>query len=149
MGTRTAKPQAARLLNILDQVFRFVPVLAGDGRLDAIVLTVKGKLVVAANPGAAGKPWRGLPRALWSDGATALGAAISHEWGDNGKLHVMVARPDGIFRYAVNGKDAPPADFRRLTGIALDSYKPMGRRCQDLLVLTGDGTLYEMDSTRR
>ena len=204
----------------------------GDGRVDAVVLSTTGRLVVAVNPGAGGKPWLGrTPRALWSDGAAALGAAFSQEWGDNGKLHVMVARPDGIFRYAVDGKDGPPADFRRLTGITLDSYKWLGRRplkvlltaafdyegnrridflvvtvdggitlanrgygaflinryvhqqmnyrsklklpklpvpltsgtvaapgrfrlgrrrrCQDLLVLTRDGTLYEMDSTRR
>ncbi len=200
----------------------------GDGRADAVVLDKAGRLTVAANPGAPDKPWAATRRALWKDPAVVLAASFSTQWGEDGKLHVMVVRADGIFRYAVEG--GPAADFQRLTGVPLSEYKWLGpmplkvvlcaafdyegngrtdfllvtpdggvtlanrgygaflinrfvhqqldptspvklpklpvaltsgalavggrvregkRRCQDLLLLTEDGTLYEMDGGRR
>ncbi len=95
-----------------------------DGRADAVVLDKAGRLVVAANPAAPGKPWVATRRALWKDSAPALAASFSTEWGEDGKLHVMVVRADGIFRYAVGG--GPGADFERLTGMPLSAYKWLG-----------------------
>lgn len=200
----------------------------GDGKADAVVLDKAGRLIVAASPAAPGTPWVATRRALWDDAAPVLAASFSTEWGDDGRLHVMVVRADGIFRYAVAG--GPAADFRRLTGVSLGAYQWLGpmplevvlcaafdyegngrtdfllvtpgggvtlanrgygaflinrfvheqfdpaspvklpkvpaavtrgavaaagrvregkRRCQDLLLLTEDGTLYEMDGGRR
>ena len=96
----------------------------GDGRADAVVLDKAGRLTVAVQPPKASGRWTAKRRALWKDSAAVLAASLSAEWGGDKKLHAMIVRADGIFRYPVAG--GPAADFRRLTGVALRDYKWLG-----------------------
>ena len=99
------KPLAAALADV-----------TGDGRPDAVALLPSGQLAAFENPGAPDKAWPRLPpRALWQDGEAAA-AAVFGDWGDNGKPHVLVVRPGGITRYALEAEGGPPADYERLTG---------------------------------
>lgn len=91
----------------------------GDGRTDALLLDADGELCVTA-AAAAGKP--AAPRApvrLWKGGSEPLAAAFG-SFGDSPGACAMVVRADGIVRYALDG--GPPADFRRLAGVDLQSY---------------------------
>lgn len=98
----------------------------GDSRADAAVLLRTGKLTVAANPGALGRPWPAAHRALWRPPEEGQAAAFSADWGDDGGVHVMVVGRSDITRYAVGPSAAPPATFRRLTGVGLDACNDVG-----------------------
>lgn len=129
----------------------------GDKKPDALLLMANGELHVFVNPGEPTKPWAAQPaRQLWKDDAPALAAAFG-DWGDNGRPHVMVVRPNGITRYALDAEGGPPADFARLTGIQWPAAgKPLaeglkgalaaaidvnGDRRPDFLLIAGVGLL--------
>ena len=106
-----AKPLGAALTDV-----------TGDGKPDAVVLLTGGQLITFKNPGAAGKAWPRQPgKALWKAGRAAVAAAFG-DWGDSGRPHVMVVRPDGPARYALGADGGPPADYRRLTGTRLGAH---------------------------
>lgn len=90
--------------------------VTGDGKADGVVLSAKGELTVLTNPGEPGKPWPRNVRRLWTDGPAAVTARFSADWGDDGKLHVLVARAGGITRYAVAPDGPAPMPFPQLTG---------------------------------
>jgi len=87
-----------------------------DKKPDALALTQRGTLLVFENPGRTDKAWPARPpKTLWTGGERPLAAHFG-DWGDNGKLHVMVIRRSDITRYALDDEGGPPAGFRRLTG---------------------------------
>ncbi len=96
----------------------------GDKKADALVLLKSGRLLVFENPGGTGvSP---VAKQLWEGGEPPLAAAFSADWGEEGELCVLVVRASDIIRYQVSGKGGPPANFQRLTGIALSAYKGLG-----------------------
>jgi len=100
--------------------------LNGDKRMDVAVLTRTGQLATAINPGPKGGTWAVKTVALWARGRTALGAAFSRDWGDDGGCYVLVVHPRDIVRYPVGNAAAPRSDFKRLTGVALSKYAKIG-----------------------
>jgi hypothetical protein len=103
--------------------------VTGNGKPDIAFLTKTGELRIFQNPGAAGGLWKELPpRSLWSGGEEAVAAAFSNDWGYTGKAHVMVVRPSGIMRYALDEDGGPPADFYRLTGETLESFNNLKKQ---------------------
>ncbi|MBM4038900.1 MAG: VCBS repeat-containing protein [Planctomycetes bacterium] len=58
--------------------------VSGDGKLDAIVLSSRGKLLAFANPGRSDQAWKPAPpRQLWEDGDEPLAAHFG-DWGRRG-----------------------------------------------------------------
>jgi len=99
------KPLAATLADV-----------TGDSKPDAVFLLADGQLLVFENPGAPDKAWPRRPaKALWQ-GGDAPAAAVFGDWGDNGRLHVLVVGAGGITRYPLDADGGPPADYGRLTG---------------------------------
>ena len=97
--------------------------ITGDGAPDVVFLTNTGMLFTFRNPGNSGGDWKALPaRALWSGDNPAIAASFSTDWGDTGKAHVMVVRPSGVTRYALDPDGGPPAEFERLCGETLESF---------------------------
>jgi hypothetical protein len=105
-------------------------------------------------------PWKAqAPKTLWKDEVTKPFAAFfGHDWGDNGKLHVLAVTESGLMRYSVDGS-APPANYGRLTGHAKymrkedqAGLKPLaafpldidGNGQMDLVVLTQSGGGFEL-----
>ena len=87
-----------------------------DGRPDALLLTETGRLFMYENPGKPNIPWVAQkPRQLWSEKASPLAAHFGN-WGDTGKLHVLVIDTNDVTRYALHEDGGPPADYTRLTG---------------------------------
>lgn len=100
--------------------------VTGNGKPDIAFLTRTGEVRIFQNPGPAGGSWTELPpRSLWSGGEEAVAASFSSDWGDTGKTHVMVVRPSGITRYALQADGGAPADFERLTGETLESFNKL------------------------
>ena len=96
------------------------------GRVDAVFLEKNGQFQVFENPGLPRTDWKARPtRRLWSDHEEGEAAALSADFGDTGKLHVMVVRPSGLTRYAVNADGGPPAQFDRLTSEPVERYNEM------------------------
>ena len=139
-----AKPLAAALVDV-----------TGDKKADAVILLAGGTVLVFENPGAPGSPWsQQSPVRLWTEKEEALAAAIG-DWGDNGKPHVMVVRPSGLVRYALDPDGGPPADFERLTGekpptllspeklknVVAAAVDVNGDRRPDFLLVTDGGSL--------
>jgi hypothetical protein len=90
--------------------------VTGDQKPDALLLSSAGELRIYENPGAADKPWAlRETKQLWTDNTAPTYAAFG-DWGDTGKLHVIVVSPMGIVRYALDADGGPPADLLRLTG---------------------------------
>lgn len=122
--------------------------LTGDGRADAAYLTQTGRLLSFENPGKEGVPWKAMPpRALWPEGDDASAASFSLDWGDTGKAHVMVVRPSGVTRYAIDPDGGPPAAFERLCGETLESFNRLKQQTRwniagsVALDLNGDGRM--------
>jgi len=100
--------------------------VTGDDKRDAVALLSDGSLIVYENPGRTDAPWRELPkRALWTGGEAPLAAHFAN-WGDTGKLHVMVIRPSDVTCYALHADGGPPAGIPRLTGWSLDRLAKTG-----------------------
>jgi len=98
----------------------------GDKLPDAVVLTKAGAAKIARNPGPAGGAWAVKTAALWTGPQQAAAAVFSHDWGDDGALHVLVVHADNIIRYAIGNTTVPAGDFRRLVGVALSDYTRLG-----------------------
>jgi hypothetical protein len=109
------KPFAAALLDV-----------NGDQKPDALFLSATGELRVYENPGDPAKLWNARPpKQLWTDPEPPIFAAFG-DFGDNGKVHVVVVSKAGIVRYPVDADGGPPADLKRLTGSVLsknEKYK--------------------------
>jgi hypothetical protein len=102
------KPLAAALIDV-----------TGHQRPDAVLLSASGELRVFENPGGTDKPWPlRLSKTLWKEGP-APSAAVFGDWGDTGKVHVMVITETGMVRYPLDDGGGPPADLLRLTGTDL------------------------------
>lgn len=140
----SAKPLAAALVDV-----------TGDKKADALFLLAGGTFLVFENPGAPGQPWsQKSPVALWQEKEAALAAAFG-DWGDNGKPHILVVRPGGIVRYALDADGGPPAGFERLTGektphvvspeglknVVATTVDVNGDRRPDFLLVADGGTL--------
>jgi len=95
----------------------------GDRKADAVALLNDGTLLVWENPGSADVAWKArAPRKLFKDASdTPLDAHIG-DFGEDGRLHVLVLHTSQIMRYAV-ADDAPPAETARLTSMNLDKIK--------------------------
>ncbi|MGD0090614.1 MAG: hypothetical protein ABSE73_11905 [Planctomycetota bacterium] len=93
--------------------------VTGDRKPDALFLSDAGELRIFENPGSPDKPWPlRLTKSLWDEAEAAEKVfAAFGDWGDNGKLHVLVVSQTGIVRYALDPGGGPPADFLRLTGL--------------------------------
>ena len=93
--------------------------VSGDQKPDALLLTAHGELRIYENPGSADKPWPlRETKMLWNDTEAAEKACAAFgDWGDNGKLCVMVVSKSSIVRYALDAGGGPPADLVRLTGV--------------------------------
>jgi hypothetical protein len=120
--------------------------VTGDKRPDVAVLLKTGQLVTLTHPGSPHKTWPRSSRSLWEDPEAPGAAAFSTHWGDNGELHVLVVRQKSIVRYAVGPSGGAPADFSRLTGVPLTSYKGLGGKPLEVIMATpldydGDGRM--------
>ncbi len=113
-GAKLAIPESAVVIaSALSDV-------TGDGKPDAIILLADGRLLVFQNPGAAGTPWTALPpRELFKSEGSAPVAAALGDFGDDGTLHALVVRADGVIRYPINPTGEAPAKYERLSGQAL------------------------------
>jgi hypothetical protein len=98
----------------------------GDSRADVVVLDRNGNLVTAINPNNGSADWTVKSTNLWTAGDTALAAAFSKDWGDDGALYALVVHPEDIVRYPVGSAKDPKSDFRRLTGLGLAEYPKIG-----------------------
>ena len=99
----------------------------GDGRADAVALYKTGEVVAFENGGAMDRPWaRRAPARLWDEksGDAATDATFG-DWGDDGRLHVMVLRASGVTRYALDGGGGEAADIQRLTGETREGFAKM------------------------
>lgn len=108
----------------------------GDGKADVAVLSRSGRMVVCDYGGGT---WKASSAQLWKDDKEALAAAFANDFGDDGRLHVMVVREDGISRYAADpGAGGGVSDFKRLTGIPLSAYSLIGTPIKPLLTASYD-----------
>ena len=87
----------------------------GDGKPDLLVLQKSG-LLRGALGGGGGKFKPLEERQVWPADKPAIGAAISADFGDDGKPAVMVLHESGVARYSLAGPATAAADFHRLTG---------------------------------
>ena len=109
----------------------------GDGRPDAVVVLRTGKAIVCANPGKPDGPWPASPTTLWQGGSAPQAALLSPDWADDGGLHALVVRPDGMASYAIGPPCAPSADFQRLTGGPLATCRSLAGKPLDLRLAVG------------
>ncbi len=91
--------------------------VTGDGKPDALVLAADGELRVFENPGSLDKPWPPrLSKKLWKAPQSPTTAAFG-DWGDTGKLHVLVVGETGVVRYPLDADSLVGSDLERLTGV--------------------------------
>jgi hypothetical protein len=113
----------------------------GDGKADVLVLQKSGLLRGAL--GAGGRNFKPLEeRQVWPADKPAIGAAISADFGDDGKPAVMVLHESGVARYSLAGPATAAADFQRLTGKQpAPANSPAGLLAAVPIDVNGDGRL--------
>lgn len=96
--------------------------VTGEARADVAILTKTGEChTFISAPGAATTLTTRPVQQLWKDGPPPLAAAFGN-FGETRRAYALVAREDGITRYALDPREGGPTEFSRFTGEKIDQH---------------------------